>query len=231
MTDPTRPPTTAAVQPLGDLYTVQAAAQVPFARSLIAGLIYSTPVLVILLALAANKIVPFWRVGVWIFLLWWSGVMVYWWAREDKTRHRIINTLEWLMQKDLDGDGDIADVVTDTVNVRLVSEDGNHQQYLTLPGMTIDQAGIIAKNLLTGTFTQGGLTGSHGAFSLSQFNTVRDELLRRDWIVWRDPTAHPRGVELTTKGAAVMRELSRQADERLGITPTPELTPLRKAAK
>ena len=231
MTDPTRPPTTAAVQPLGDLYTVQAAAQVPFARSLIAGLIYSTPVLVILLALAANKIVPFWRVGVWIFLLWWSGVMVYWWAREDKTRHRIINTLEWLMQKDLDGDGDIADVVTDTVNVRLVSEDGNHQQYLTLPGMTIDQAGIIAKNLLTGTFTQGGLTGSHGAFSLSQFNTVRDELLRRDWIVWRDPTAHPRGIELTTKGAAVMREISRQADERLGVTPTNELTPLRKAGK
>jgi hypothetical protein len=76
---------------------------------------------------------------------------------------------------------------------------------LPLPVETVRQA---ARRILeTGAFSH-SLAGPGKPLSRSQYEALRDELLARGLLVWQNPAAHSRGLEITAAGRAVLRRLS-----------------------
>jgi hypothetical protein len=94
-----------------------------------------------------------------------------------------------------------------TVRVEIIADEGRTGEYLALP---IDQARLIAlaRALVAGSaFTHRHFTGKGKLFSSSEYEELRDELVRRGMLAWASRD-HRGGVELTRAGFAVMRHLS-----------------------
>jgi hypothetical protein len=64
----------------------------------------------------------------------------------------------------------------------------------------------VAKRIEAGSsFSHAGLAGPGRPLNRSQYETLRDEFVKRGFAFWRDPTCHNRGVDLTLAGKSVIK--------------------------
>lgn len=147
------------------------------------------------------------------FLLIWTGSTLLSWLTY---RARWQYVIERVLGVDLDGDGHIGAPVYNPpppVRVVLEQEQGRTVDFIDLP--YADRLPQLAAGLTEGrTFTAG--TFNH-ILHRTEFEVLRDELIRRNLARWKNERAHAQGAELTPAGKAVMRRLADQH------TPTPTL--------
>jgi hypothetical protein len=71
-----------------------------------------------------------------------------------------------------------------------------------------------ARRVLAGAgFSHAGVAGAHRPLTRAEFETLRDEFIRRGLAAWTNPEAHSRGVQLTAAGRAVIKRLAALQDE------------------
>ena len=93
--------------------------------------------------------------------------------------------------------------------VRLVITDDNSQRYAHLP-LPKDELRTIAKATLNGRpFTLASWAGDGRMLSRSQFEDLRDWLIKAGYAKWADERSRNKGVVVTAKGKAVMRGLAK----------------------
>jgi len=120
--------------------------------------------------------------------------------------------LEKMLGIDLNLDGQIGPApapAAEHIRIDLV-QDGDYPsgQFIDLPAPA-EKIRALASGLATGReFSQTVWIGSGGIFSRSEFDRLRDELIRRGLAVWKNPDHHAQGAVLTSAGKAVMRKLA-----------------------
>jgi len=121
-------------------------------------------------------------------------------------------TIEKIVNHDLDGDGYVGEppVPADDWKITLENERGNQQIHLIFPTEELrHKARLIAVLMANGTpFSEGALTGANRPLSRSEFNTMRDLLMLRGLMKWKDAEIHTLGVELTPPGRSTFRKLA-----------------------
>jgi hypothetical protein len=122
---------------------------------------------------------------------------------------------QWVIEKylgvDLDRDGFIGqpEPVHQLPPLRVIVEEdqGRHAEFIDLPYP--EKLPQLAAGLLAGrTFNQTAWTGHAGIFSRAEFDSLRDTMIERGLLVWKNPEAKAQGVVLTAPGRAVMRRLA-----------------------
>jgi len=124
----------------------------------------------------------------------------------------VLYETETITGHDLDGDGHVGEppVPADDWKITLENERGNQQIHLIFPTEELrHKARLIAVLMANGTpFSEGALTGANRPLSRSEFNTMRDLLMLRGLMKWKDAEIHTLGVELTPPGRSTFRKLA-----------------------
>jgi hypothetical protein len=103
----------------------------------------------------------------------------------------------------------------DVVRVELRSDQGRAGQWINLPA-NLDQLRTLAGGLLAGvSFSESAWCGWGKPFTKDELHELRDELVLRGLVRWRNPLYPAQGLELTGPGRAVMRKLSPSPSEDL----------------
>ena len=136
------------------------------------------------------------------------------WIRLMSDRNRLLWKIERITGKDFDGDGYVGEPETLRIELSSVDEHGAHIEFLNIPGDG-QRFKEFACGVLNGkAISTASWTGRGGIYSRREFNELRDALLNRGWLMWRNPHAPVQGVMLTRKG--------REAFERIcSKPPTP----------
>lgn len=126
---------------------------------------------------------------------------------------------QWLLERitgaDLNMDGFIGQplppaspALPASIRVELAQNNGHQVDFIDLP-VSPEKLPSLARGLLAGrSFNQTAWTGSGGIFSRSEFDALRDTMIQRGLMSWRNPEAKAQGCELTAAGRAVMRRLA-----------------------
>lgn len=148
--------------------------------------------------------------------LTWAGIgapviTLLAWLGLSASARRLVWMLETAFVQDLDGDSRIGEPWTETeppretVRVEIAEDDGRRQQFVDLP-VGVEKMIRLSRSLVAGsTFSESQWTGAGALFSRSEFHALRDEMLRRGWIVWKNPSAPAQGLAPTRTGWAVIK--------------------------
>lgn len=126
---------------------------------------------------------------------------------------RMLGNLERWLSLDINGDGYIGDEPAQAeqepqapaVRVEISENDGKQVSRVDLPA-TQAQIKALAIGLMSGSsFSESAWTGHQAPFSKAEFIRLRDEMLKRRLIQWRNERAPAQGLELSKSGKAVMR--------------------------
>lgn len=104
------------------------------------------------------------------------------------------------------------------VRIELVEQTTGGGRQTSLIDLPVSQEQLIAlaDGLLSGSsFSESSWCGSGAPFSKSEFIRLRDEMLKRNLLTWRNPRAPAVGLMLTPGGKACMRYLSSVKQERI----------------
>jgi hypothetical protein len=176
--------------------TITTGVGIPFLQALIGGF---------LTGLTVGFGVSFFHMGV---NCWAAGFMagslftlVFWLAYRGKWEQR----LEKLLGMDLSP----VRPAPESIRVEVVENQGQDTTFIDLPHA--EKIPALAEGLLNGrTFTTTAWVGSGNLLSRKQWEEIRAELLARGMARWNNEEAHEKGVCLTRKGEAVMREIARR---------------------
>lgn len=158
-------------------------------------------------AVAAWLHLPYWGIG-------FTAAAVAALASWLSYRARWAYVLESLLGVDLNRDGFIGaapqqpvQALPESVRVELIQDEGRRGDFIDLPYP--EKLPQLAAGLTAGrSFNQTAWVGSHGIFSRSEFDEVRDTMIERGLAAWKNPEAKAQGVTLTAAGRAVMKRLS-----------------------
>ena len=141
-----------------------------------------------------------------------AAIMALDWIRRSEGWRRRVDDLEYLLHVDLNQDGLIASqpepVRTETVKLEVTSEGGKRTQFVDLP---VSRAKIaeFASGLCYGqAFSENAWSGAGALFSRREFREVRDTMIDRNWVTWKNPEHPKQGLTLTSQGGAVMKFLA-----------------------
>ena len=99
----------------------------------------------------------------------------------------------------------------------LEKDNGRETDFIDLPAGP-EQLRKLADGLLSGRqFALSAWSGAGAPFSRSEFERLRDELIKRGLARWRNANAQAQGAELTLPGRAVLRRFSSEASS---LSPT-----------
>ena len=128
---------------------------------------------------------------------WVIVTVLAWWGLLLNTRG-LLKTIETVIGKDLDGDGEIGF----TVEITDLSDGKKKMSYARFPAKP-EQVKRFALAALNDRLTV------HGNHRLTRgvFERLRDEAVARGLCAWKNPEAHTRGVELTRAGEHVFKRL------------------------
>ncbi len=127
---------------------------------------------------------------------------------------RLLWRVERLVGKDFDGDGVVGEPETLRIELTTTNEEGfQSMEILDLPGDAHKLREFACAVLAGRAISLASWTGHGGLYSRREFIVLRDELLHRGWMAWRNPHAPAQGVMLTRKG--------REALERICQAPHP----------
>jgi len=176
--------------PAADLSTIESGVRVPLAQAAITGV-----VAFLLAGLAGLRYGWHWTSPV-VFGV--AGFCLAWWGLLVNTR-RLLKTIESVVGKDLDGDGEIGFTVELTENLL----DGKRRmRFVNFPA-TERQVLRFATAMTNGILTT---YGNHG-LSRRIFSVLRDESISRGLCAWTDPANHPQGFSVTKAGRHVFERL------------------------
>lgn len=169
----------------------------------------------ILIALCAVSLVHYLAPGTALFppflLVWTGSTLVSWLAYRARWQY----VIERVLGVDLNNDGYIGapsiqvapyaepPVITPQV-MRVILDQEHVTDFIDLPYP--EKIPQLASGLLEGR-TFKAETFNH-LFHRSEFERVRDEMIRRGLATWKNERAHAQGVELTAAGRAVMRKVA-----------------------
>jgi hypothetical protein len=111
-----------------------------------------------------------------------------------------------------------AQVVQQTNNVERISVDvrqDNRTTTILHLNVSAERLAEVAKLVLNGRpFVERSFCGSNGLLSQTQFREMRDELIQRGLLTWRNPESPQQGTIFEPSGYALMRRLA-------GVSGTP----------
>ena len=175
----------------------------------------------IFLGLAAGVL---WR-DIWAFVIAWALVQAGCWLILLGRWLGAVGRVERLLGIDLNNDGYIGDpepYEPEPVRIELIQDSGRRCQFVDLP-VSENQLIQLATGIQSGaSFSEGQFTGSGAPFSRSEFRSLRDIFLRRDWLAWRNERSKNQGLEFTRAGSAVMRYYASLANTPQLIERNPE---------
>lgn len=102
----------------------------------------------------------------------------------------------------------VSNTTTNVESIRLAVTQDNRIQIFNLnidPQRIYKAAALIADGA---SFTERDLTGSGRPLSQSEFRQLRNELIRRGFLYWRNPAEPRQGVEFTAAGRHLFRQLA-----------------------
>ena len=142
-----------------------------------------------------------------VWLVMWLASLSHWRA-----------SLERLLNRDLNNDGVIGEqpvriIEQPSPEVRVILErdNGRETDFIDLPAQP-EQLRQLADGLLSGRqFALSAWSGTGAPFSRSEFERLRDELIKRGLARWRNANAQAQGAELTLPGRAVLRRFASDA--------------------
>jgi len=166
------------------------------------------------LALAAAVIAYYtkWAPPMAAFLITWVTVQAIAWLALLYRWLDLTRPIERALNLDLNRDGYIGEPTKpEPIRIEVSQNDGGQLQFADLPG-PIEKLTQMSEALQRGaTFSEGQWTGQGALFSRAQFRVLRDEFLRRGWLVWTNPEARGQGLQLTHAGNAVVRHFASMA--------------------
>jgi len=102
--------------------------------------------------------------------------------------------------------------ILEPVRVEILSDYGNRGEFLDLP-VEPEQIVALASGIVQGaSLTESRWIGRGKPFSRGEFVSLRDELIRRGLARWVSPGTPSRGVQVSSKGFAVMRCFAAMAE-------------------
>lgn len=134
---------------------------------------------------------------------------------------KLLNLLERSLGIDINQDGLIAgekpepERTLEPVRIELgeVNNGARAMHFVELPA-TQEQVISLACGLMSGaSFSESAWTGSGAPFSKNEFIRLRDEMLRRNLLQWRNERAPAQGLELSRAGKATMRYFASMAQQ------------------
>ena len=132
------------------------------------------------------------------------------WLYLLRDTRRTLWHIEEFLRADIDGDGVVGQPAPETVRVEVASTNTEGYQalvYADLPG-TLSQLRTFACGVLSGRgLAEAAWIGRNGIYSRGQYAQLREELLRRGWVEWRNVNAPAQGLDLTESGEAVFEQI------------------------
>ena len=128
---------------------------------------------------------------------WVITFALAWWLLLLNTRG-LLKTVERVIRKDLDGDGEIGF----TVEITDLSDGKKKMSFAHFPARP-EQVLSFAAAMINGQMT---IYGNH-KLSRRVFSVLRDESISRGLCAWVNPDHHPQGFELTRAGNHVFERL------------------------
>ena len=175
--------------PAGNMGTVESAVKVPVLQSLLMAL-----VALLLTGLGAIRWGWHWTSPVIAAVI--AFCLAAWLLLVDS--RRLLRTVETVIGKDLDGDGEVGF----TVEITDLTEDKKRVSYAHFPARP-EQVERFATAALNGWLT----VNSPHRLSRRRFTQLRDVALDRGLLAWRCEDARQQGVELTAVGRHVFKRL------------------------
>ena len=175
--------------PTADLSSIEAGVRTPLYQSLLTGAAVS----------AVTVILTAWNDWPWVTPIIAAVITaaLTWWLLLIDSR-RLLKTVEHIIGRDLNGDGQIGF----TVEITDLTEGKKQMRYCHFPARS-DQVLSFATAMINGQTT---IYGNHG-LSRRVFSRLRDEAVTRGLCAWVDPDAHTQGIELTRAGEHVFERL------------------------
>lgn len=178
---------------------------IPGAQAIITGVLCG----IAALAITAWFNLPFWAIGGTAAAVIMAGSWLAY-----RSRWQIV--LENLLGVDLNHDGRIGTQPlpqalpapqAEQVRIELVQDQGRRGDFIDLP--YADRLPQLAAGLTNGRqFAQAAWCGQSGIFSRSEFDALRDTMIERGLMAWKNPEAKAQGVVLTAAGRSVMKRLA-----------------------
>jgi len=194
--------------------TVAGDVRVPLAQAAITAGAITLPVALLTASQGGSPWLPITAFG-----LTFTGAWL--WLLAD---HRVLlRTVERITQRDLDGDGRVADRPVEverrvSFNAVELSPTGRYLRSRRIDIPRGDERAVceMAQGVVAGKpYTQ--RQWAH-LYTRDEFNDLRDKLITNGYAIWRDPNDHNLGVEILATGRALFRALAeptpppRQAD-------------------
>lgn len=174
--------------PAADLSGVEAGVKAPLFQALLTGAAVG----------AVTVILTIWKSWPWVTPIVAAVIAaaLAWWLLLLNTRG-LLKTVEQVIGRDLDGDGQIG------FSVEITDLTGGKKQMrlARFPGRP-EHVRKFAQTAVDGAPTPEG-----AAMSRRKFNAIRDEALRRGLVTWKDEEHHTQGLATTLVGKAVFRRL------------------------
>lgn len=154
----------------------------------------------------------------WFIASWVFSTAVTWLALLG----RVLRVAEAVLGVDLDRDGVIGDPnrirlqpaeVSPTTRIDLIDErDGYQVQRAELP-IDPERLALVSYQVQHGAPFSHGLAGAGKPLSRSQYESLRDYMLSRSWLTWRNPYSPKDGLELTLAGRSVVRHYASMIED------------------
>ena len=184
--------------------TVHSDVIVPFAQASITGVLVGSS-FAILALLFFTKNTTF---AVYLFAVLSVLVTAVVWIQQMQKRNEILWRVESLLGRDFNGDGVVGEPSSLRIELSTTNEHGfQSMEILDLPGDALRFREFACAVLAGRAISLASWTGQGGLYSRREFIQLRDELLKRGWLVWRNPHAPAQGVVLTKKGREAMEKV------------------------
>jgi hypothetical protein len=142
-------------------------------------------------------------------ILTWSAVVLavvafFYWTRLIARWLHLVHSFERMTGVDLNRDGYVGDPGQQHAVIYVVTNNG-HQTRSDFP-VSFDKMKEVAAVLVENGFrySERELTGAKKPLTLKEFDDLRDELVLKNWVVWKNPEYPQQGVTFTADGQQAM---------------------------
>jgi len=184
--------------------STEASIKIPLLQALITALFLS--VLITVIAWYAGVKAWYSVLGI-SFLVVSAGA----WLLLQRRWYKLVLELEQIFNLDFSGDGKVG-APPELVRIEVSRNDipGTHQvQIYELEKSLFEKLKYLAPAAISGLpISESAWCGAGKPFSKNEFHQVRDELIKRGWLFWKNPDEHSLGLEVSKVGKVVFKHLS-----------------------
>ena len=95
------------------------------------------------------------------------------------------------------------------IKATIKTQDGRQGWFVELPEKQLAKLKQLAAGVINGKGLSGSTWSGHGKlFTRSEYESITQLMLDREWVRWYNPEAHNKGLEVTKAGLAALRCLA-----------------------